>query len=90
MTFSKHSFRNTIKVSNSLDSDHARLNVGPDLDPNCLQRLSADEKIVLARKESILSWLIHIFTVIDHSKYINVNKSSQYKLTLFTSENASY
>ena len=41
-TFSKNSFRNTIKVSNSLDSDPARQYVGPDLDPNCLQRLSAD------------------------------------------------
>ena len=33
-TFSKNSFRNTIRVSNSLD---------PDLGPNCLQRLSADD-----------------------------------------------
>ena len=29
---------------NSLDSDHARHFVGPDLGPNCLQRLSADDK----------------------------------------------
>ena len=28
-------------VSNSLDPDQARHFVGPDLDPNCLQRLSA-------------------------------------------------
>ena len=41
-TFSRKSFRNTIRVSNSLDSDQARHNVGPDLDPNCLHRLSAD------------------------------------------------
>ena len=32
-TLSKNNCRNTIKVSNS---------VGPDLDPNCLQKLSAD------------------------------------------------
>ena len=33
--FLNNSFRNTIRVSNSLDSDH--------LGPNCLQRLSADD-----------------------------------------------
>ena len=43
ITFSKNSFRNTIKVSNSLNPDQARHFVGPDLDPNCLQRLSADD-----------------------------------------------
>ena len=35
-------FFNTIQVSNSLDPDQARHFVGPDLGPNCLQRLSAD------------------------------------------------
>ena len=35
-------FFNTIRVSNSLDPDQARLFVGPDLGPNCLQRSSAD------------------------------------------------
>ena len=34
---------NTIWVSNSLDPDQARHFVGPDLGPNCLQRLSADK-----------------------------------------------
>ena len=29
-------------MSNSLDPDQARRIVGPDLGPNCLQRLSAD------------------------------------------------
>ena len=33
----------TIRMSNSLDSDQARLSVGPDLGPNCLQRVSADD-----------------------------------------------
>ena len=32
----------TIQVSNSLDPDQDRHFVGPDLGPNCLQRLSAD------------------------------------------------
>ena len=50
--FLKNSIRNTslsalilsytIRVSNSLDPDQARHLVGPDLGPNCLQRLSAD------------------------------------------------
>ena len=30
-------------VSNSLDPDQARHFVGPDLRPNCLQKLSADD-----------------------------------------------
>ena len=37
------SFRNTIRMLNSLDPDQARQNVGPDLGPNCLQRLSTDD-----------------------------------------------
>ena len=38
-----NSSRNTISVSNSLDPDEARRFVGPDLGPNCLQTLSADD-----------------------------------------------
>ena len=41
--FLKNPFRNNIRVSNGLDPDQARQNVGPDLDPNGLQRLSADD-----------------------------------------------
>ena len=36
-------FRNTSRVSNSLDPDQARCFVGPGLDPNCLPWLSADD-----------------------------------------------
>ena len=39
--FSKDPFRNTIRVSNSLDPDQAGYFVKPDLGPNCLQRSSA-------------------------------------------------
>ena len=42
-TFWKNSFRNAIKVSNSLDPDQAWHFVGSDLGPNCLQRLSAED-----------------------------------------------
>ena len=33
-----------IRVSNSLDPDQAQQYVRPDLGPNCLQRLSTDDK----------------------------------------------
>ena len=44
LSFSKNFIRNTIRVSNSLNPDQAQHFVGPDLGPNCLQRLSADYK----------------------------------------------
>ena len=39
----KNSFRNTVRVSTSLDPDQARHFVGPDLGANCLQKLPADD-----------------------------------------------
>ena len=39
-------------MSNSLDPDQYQHFVGPDLGPNCLQRVSAD-KNVAARKERV-------------------------------------
>ena len=44
LTFSENSFGHIIRVSNSLDPDQDRHFVGPDLGPNCLQRLSAYNK----------------------------------------------
>ena len=41
----KTSFRNTMRVSNSLVPDQAQHFVGPDLGLNCSERLLADEKI---------------------------------------------
>ena len=38
-------------MSNGLDQDQDRHIVGPDLGPNCLQSLSANDKLPLARKE---------------------------------------
>ena len=43
LSFLKNSFRNTIRVSNTLDLDQARHFVGPDVGPSCLQRLLADD-----------------------------------------------
>ena len=42
--FSKNYFRITVRVSNGLDPDQDICSVGPDLGPNCLQTLSADDK----------------------------------------------
>ena len=39
----KKYFRNSLRVSDSLDPDQARRLVGPDLGQNCLQELSADD-----------------------------------------------
>ena len=43
--FQIHLFRNTIRVSNSLDPDQAQQNIGPDLRPICVQRLSAEDVV---------------------------------------------
>ena len=41
LPFPKYSFRTTARLSNGLDPDQDRRSVGPDLDPNRLQGLSA-------------------------------------------------
>ena len=41
--FSKNVYSNTFRVTNSLDQDQARQNVGPVLGPNCFQGLPADD-----------------------------------------------
>ena len=50
-------FFNTIRMSNSLDPDQARQFFGPDLGPNCLQRLSAN----IAGKELNTKQLVDTF-----------------------------
>ena len=42
--FKKNSLRSTSRVSNNLNSDQDPPSVGPDLGPDYLQRLSADDK----------------------------------------------
>ena len=42
-----NSFRNTVRVSNGLDPDQDRHFVRSDLGPNCLQRLSAEDMVLL-------------------------------------------
>ena len=43
LTLKKNAFKNTISVSNSVELHLARHFVLPDLGPNCLQRLLADD-----------------------------------------------
>ena len=45
ITLSKIVFQEQHQSVKHLDPDQARLFVGPDMGPNCLQRLSADDKI---------------------------------------------
>ena len=51
-------------MSNGLDADQDRHYVGPDLGPNCLQRLSAEDKVA-ANKERVK--LIHSVLWIKNS-----------------------
>ena len=51
-------------MSNSLDPDQARQFGGPDLGPNCLQRLSADDKLVTSRER------VNISADDDESEYV--------------------
>ena len=44
LTYSKNYFINIISMSNSLNPEQDQHSVGPDLGPNCLQRLSAEDK----------------------------------------------
>ena len=57
-------------MSNSLDPDQARHFVGPNLGPNCLQRLSADDKICRwqAKSYSYVSERIH---TLKHEMYVS-------------------
>ena len=45
-------------MSNGLDPDQARRFVGPDLGPNCFQRLSADNKICHWQAKSYEVWVV--------------------------------
>ena len=72
-TFFKKSFKNTIRVSNSLDPDQARHIVGPDLGPNCLRSLSADDSSRQRGKfyaERIMFYLFKVFCYIFTSVYM--------------------
>ena len=51
--------------SNSLDPDQTRRFVGPDLGPNCLQRLAADVKELKRQTKSSRLFLNTVFDIIS-------------------------
>ena len=59
-------------MSNSLDPDQARHFVGPDLDPNCLQRLSADDRFTCRQKVKYYQKIMQKHKLV----WENINKSS--------------
>ena len=59
-SFSKNSFRNIIRVSNSLDPDQARHFVGPDQGSSCLQNI-----MHLFSKEGRICYM-HTLVLISH------------------------
>ena len=77
---SKFSFRNDIGVSYSLDPDQARHYVRPDLGPNCLQRLSADDKIRRKQATSLLisvDFSILFETVMSTLLFVDIHANHQ-------------
>ena len=58
--FRKKSFRNIIRVANSLDPDQARHTVGPDLGPSYLQSLSADDT---SRQRILIICMMMVFSI---------------------------
>ena len=62
-------------MANRLDSDQARQNVGPDLGPNCLQRLSTDDT---SSKE-----LMHLLYFSDGENNFFTAASINLQLSLF-------
>ena len=63
INFFKKTFRNTIRVSNSLHSGQARHFFRPDLGLNCLQRLSADDTASRQRVEVRVFTFFYLFVV---------------------------
>ena len=75
---------NTIRVSNSLDPDQARHFVGPDLGPNCLQRLSAD----IAGKELNTKQLVDTFCLKPWLKLISFGSNFFHLAKVFATTNS--
>ena len=71
--FLKTSFGNTNRESDSLDPDQARLFVGPDLGPNFLQSLSADGKLLQARKMVGIPYIkpLKLYNSICYNRFIS-------------------
>ena len=66
-----------MRVSNSLDPDQSQCFVGPDLGPNCLQRLSADDlsrqrvNIFVTEQNHPYNWMHQSWDTHDHRLQLN-------------------
>ena len=71
--FTKNSCKNTTRVSKGLDQDQARRFVGPDLGPNCLQKLSTDDTCsqrANGDRESVLHISARLYTCMYIVTYV--------------------
>ena len=61
-------------MSHGLDQDQVRQNVQPDLAPNCLQGLSADDKSLLTGKELNQNYVIvnYFLFIQDFFKWLSL------------------
>ena len=67
------------EVSNSSDQDQDQCSVGSDMGPNCLPRLSTDEKVVTSKQRAILVWVFDLIDIkrqvlayLHNSLYLNI------------------
>ena len=67
-------------MSNSLDPDQDRQNVGPDLHPNCLQTLSADDKSQLARKDLMVGFLKLLASLVKETFHDFLSSADFFKI----------
>ena len=69
-------------MSNSLDPDQDRQNVGPDLGPTCLQRLSTDDKshrlTYMVSRTIFWSGLLHYLVLISQNLITIINVITDY------------
>ena len=75
-TFSKTSFRNTIRVSNGFDPDQDRCYVSANLGLNCLQRLSEDDK----KQEELTLKSYSIITPLKYQVFENIMENGAFAL----------
>ena len=59
----KNYFRNTIRMSNGLDTNQDRRSVSLDLGPNCLQRLSADKSPLTMKEFKMVNMKYYFFSI---------------------------
>ena len=77
-------FFNTIQASKTLDRDRARHFVGPDLGPNCLQRLLAD----IAGKELNTKQLVDTFWLKPWLKLISFGSNFSHLAKVLATTNS--